>query len=61
MRNTVYSLKNLREAVKSVEHYTVEQAKKLTKEALDSINYRNRSQLHGIHELYGLCKVTGLL
>jgi len=61
MRSMVYSLENLKEAVKSVEQHTVEQAKKVTKEALESINHRNRSQLHGIHELYNLCKVIGLL
>lgn len=61
MRSTMYSLENLKEAVKSVEQHTFEQAKKVTKEALESINHRNRSQQHGIHEFYNLCKVTGLL
>lgn len=61
MRSKVHSLENLKEAVKSVEHYTVEQAKKVAKEALESINHRNHSQLHGIYELYDLCKVAGLL
>ena len=61
LRNTVYSLDSIKEIIKSLEHRPVQQATKATQEALESINHRNRRQLHGIHELYGLCKVTGLL
>ncbi|WP_026700637.1 MerR family transcriptional regulator [Salibacterium aidingense] len=61
MRNTVYSLDNIKEVISSLEHKTVQQAAKVTQDALESINHRNRSQLHGIHELYELCEVTGLL
>lgn len=61
MRNTVYSLESMKEIVKAVEHHSIEQAKRITKEALETLNYRNRAQMHSIHELYHLAEVTGLL
>ncbi|QQK80799.1 MerR family transcriptional regulator [Salicibibacter cibi] len=61
VRNTVYSLDSIKEMIKSLEHRPVQQATRVTQEALESINHRNRSQLHGMHELYGLCEMTGLL
>ncbi|WP_096186562.1 MerR family transcriptional regulator [Evansella halocellulosilytica] len=61
MRHTVYGLENMTDVVKSIEHHSLEQAKKMTKEALAGLNYRIQCQVHGIHELYNLCKVTKLL
>ncbi|MXQ53392.1 MerR family transcriptional regulator [Shimazuella alba] len=60
-RNSVYGLESMRKVVQSVEFHTVYKAKRVLRDALESINLRNQSRFHGIHELYNLCKVTGLL
>jgi DNA-binding transcriptional MerR regulator len=61
LRNSVHCLDSMREIVQSVELHTVHKAKKVLQDALGSINHRNQSRFHGIHELYNLCKVVGLL
>lgn len=61
MRNTIYSMETMKNIVKAVEHSSIEQAKKVTREALETLNYRNQGLMHGVHELYRLCEVTGLL
>ncbi|WP_248926717.1 TioE family transcriptional regulator [Paenibacillus hamazuiensis] len=61
LRSTVYFLKSMKDIVQAVEHQSIEQAKKLTEDAIRSIHERNRHQLRGIHRLIELCKVLRLL
>ncbi|WP_438350613.1 MerR family transcriptional regulator [Paenibacillus sp. FA6] len=60
LRRTVYFLENMKEIVQAVEHQSIQQAKKVTEEALLSIHQRNRQQLYGVHQLVELCKVVEL-
>ncbi|MFX3632775.1 MAG: MerR family DNA-binding transcriptional regulator [Candidatus Pristimantibacillus sp.] len=55
LRNTIYFLKSMKEIVMAIEHGTIEQAKKVTEDAILSINNRNREQLLGVHQLVELC------
>ncbi|MBP1968352.1 DNA-binding transcriptional MerR regulator [Virgibacillus natechei] len=61
LRNLIHYLENIKPVVKAIEHQSIQQAKKVTEDALVGINIRNRSQFHGVHELYQLCKVIGLI
>ena len=45
----------------AVEHQSIEQAKKLVREALSIIHQRIRQQFNGIHKLMELCMELGLL
>ncbi|MCP1308876.1 MerR family transcriptional regulator [Paenibacillus tyrfis] len=60
LRRTVYFLENMKEIVQAVEHQSIEQAKKVTENALVSIHQRNRQQFYGVHQLVELCKELGL-
>ena len=60
LRRTVYFLENMKEIVQAVEHQSIEQAKKVTENALLSIHERNRQQYYGAHQLVELCKELGL-
>lgn len=61
LRNTVYFLKSMKEIVQAVEHQSIEQAKKVTENAILSIHERNRHQFRGVHQLIELCKVSELM
>lgn len=61
LRNTVYFLKNMKEFVQAIEHQNIEQAKKVTEHAVNSINDRNRQQFRGVHQLVELCKTLELM
>ncbi|MBP1989721.1 TioE family transcriptional regulator [Paenibacillus eucommiae] len=61
LRRTVYFLENMKEIVQAVEHQNIEQAKKVTEQALLSIHQRNRMQFYGVHQLVLLCKEVELL
>lgn len=60
LRRTVYFLENMKEIVHAVEHHSIEQAKKVTENALVSIHQRNRQQFYGVHQLVELCQELGL-
>ncbi|OPA75182.1 transcriptional regulator [Paenibacillus selenitireducens] len=61
LRRTVYFLENMREIVQAVEHHSIEQAKKVTEQALQSIHQRSRQQFLGVHQLVELCKELDLI
>ncbi|WP_372632489.1 TioE family transcriptional regulator [Cohnella sp.] len=61
LRSTIYFLKSMKEIVHALDHHSLEHAKKVTEEALRSIDDRNRSQLQGIHRLIELCGTLKLL
>jgi DNA-binding transcriptional MerR regulator len=61
MRNTVYSLKAMKDIIKALEQHSVEKTKTITREALESLNHRNQTQMLCIRELYRLCEVIGLV
>ncbi|AJS58454.1 MerR family transcriptional regulator [Paenibacillus sp. IHBB 10380] len=60
LRRTVYFLENMKEIVRAVEHQSIEQAKKVTENALLNIHQRNRQQFYGVHQLVVLCKEVEL-
>ncbi|MGM1049544.1 DNA-binding transcriptional regulator, MerR family [Paenibacillus uliginis N3/975] len=61
LRRTVYFLENMKEIVQAVEHHSIEKAKKVTEDALISINQRNRQQFRGVQQLVELCDVLELI
>ncbi|MFF0826536.1 TioE family transcriptional regulator [Brevibacillus sp. NPDC003359] len=61
LRNTVYFLNSMKEIVQAVENQSVEQAKKVTADAIKSIHDRNRQQLYGVRRLVELCEVLRLV
>lgn len=61
LRKTVYFLENMKEIVRAVEQHSIEKAKKVTEQALESIHQRNRLQYYGAHQLVELCKEVGLM
>lgn len=60
LRNARYSLRFTKSIVKAVEHDDITLASTVIIEAMEKLNRRNRSMVHGIHELYRLCDLTGL-
>lgn len=60
LRNTVYFLDSMKEIVQAVETHSIEHAKKVTVDALRSIDERNRQQLYGVRRLIELCEVLQL-
>ncbi|MFB9274314.1 TioE family transcriptional regulator [Cohnella cellulosilytica] len=61
LRSTIYFLKSMKEIVHALDHHSLEHAKKVTEEAIRSIDDRNRNQLLGIHRLIELCGVLELV
>lgn len=61
LRGTVYFLSTIKEIVHAVEHQSIEQAKKLTEDAIRTIHERNRQQFLGVHRLVELCQVLKLM
>ncbi|MDK8179854.1 TioE family transcriptional regulator [Paenibacillus sp. UMB4589-SE434] len=61
LRSTVYYLERVKEIIDAVEHHSIDQARKVTEEAIRRIHERNRQQLRGIHQLMELCMVLELL
>ncbi|WP_429841208.1 MerR family transcriptional regulator [Brevibacillus sp. FIR094] len=61
LRNTVYFLTNMKEIVQAVENQSIEQAKKVTADAISSIHDRNRHQMYGVRRLVELCEVLKLV
>lgn len=61
LRRTVYYLERIKEIIQAVEHQSIDQAKKMVREALSAIHQRNRQQFNGIHKLMELCIEEGLL
>ncbi|SDW19178.1 MerR family DNA-binding transcriptional regulator [Paenibacillus sp. CF384] len=61
LRSTVYLLRNLKDIVHAVEHQSVEQAMKLTENAIQGIHARIRNQFQGVHQLVELCKAVKLI
>jgi DNA-binding transcriptional MerR regulator len=57
LRNTSYLLETIKNIIKDVKLHNMEQAKKITKEAMKKLNHRNRSMMNGIYELYRLCEL----
>ncbi|MCC3373261.1 TioE family transcriptional regulator [Cohnella sp. REN36] len=60
LRRTVYFLDRMKEIVKSVEHHSIEQARKVYENALVSIHGRNRLQYEAVGEMVALCRTLGL-
>jgi DNA-binding transcriptional MerR regulator len=60
LRRTVYFLENMKEIVQAVEHQSIEQAKKVTENALLNIHHRNRQQFYGVHQLVQLSREVEL-
>ncbi len=61
LRSTIYFLKSMKDIVRALDHQSLEHAKKVTEEAIRSIDERNRNQLRGIHRLIELCGTLKLL
>ncbi|MBM7563959.1 MerR family transcriptional regulator [Paenibacillus sacheonensis] len=61
LRRTVYFLEKMKEIVKAVEQHSLEKARSVTAEALQSIHARNRRQYDGAHQLVELCRAVGLI
>lgn len=61
LRGTVYFLKSMKEIVQAVENQSIDKAKKITEQAISSINERNRQQYLGLHQLIELCKELNLV
>ncbi|MFS0916454.1 MerR family transcriptional regulator [Brevibacillus sp. 179-C 1.1 NHS] len=61
LRNTVYFLTNMKEIVQAVENQSIEQAKKVTADAIKGIHDRNRQQMYGVRRLVELCEVLKLV
>lgn len=61
LRSNVYFLKRMKDIVKALDHQNVEQAKKLTEDAIRTIHERIRMQFLGVHQLVELCKELKLL
>lgn len=61
LRGTVYFLKSMKEIVQAVENQSIDKAKKITEQAIFSINERNRQQYLGLHQLIELCKELKLV
>ena len=61
LRSTLYFLKSMKEIVEALDHHSIEQAKKVTENAIRSLHDRNRQQFRGVHELVKLCKVLQLM
>jgi len=61
LRNTVYFLQHMKEIVQAVDRQGIEQAKKLTGDAIRSIHDRNRLQFDGVRRLVELCKLLELM
>lgn len=61
MRRTVYFLENIKEVVHALEHHSMEEAQKMTEQALFTLHKRNRDQFWGIQKLMALCHEIGLI
>ncbi|MWV42957.1 MerR family DNA-binding transcriptional regulator [Paenibacillus sp. HJL G12] len=61
LRTTVYFLKSMKDIVMALDHQNIEQAKKLTEDAIRTIHERLRQQLLGVHQLVELCNLLDLI
>ncbi|GIP26853.1 MerR family transcriptional regulator [Paenibacillus sp. J23TS9] len=61
LRSTIYFLKSMKGIVQALDHQNIEQAKKLTEDAISTIHERIRQQLLGVHQLIELCNELELM
>ncbi|MED5018617.1 TioE family transcriptional regulator [Paenibacillus chibensis] len=61
LRSTVYFLKSMKEIIHALDRQHVEQAKKLTEDAIRTIHERIRHQFTGVHQLVQLCQLLELI
>ncbi len=63
LQTAVYSqeIVTLKQAIKELDHHNAEQTKKIAHDIRNYLNKVNREQLRGLHYLYRLCSVLGVL
>ncbi|MGG1878181.1 TioE family transcriptional regulator [Paenibacillus campinasensis] len=61
LRKTVFFLEKIKGIVQAVEHQSIEQARKMMREALSVIHERIRQQFYGVYKLVELCIELGLI
>ncbi|WP_042160772.1 TioE family transcriptional regulator [Paenibacillus gorillae] len=61
LRKTVYFLQTMKDIVDALDNQSLEQARKVTENAIQSIHERIRHQFRGVHRLVELCQLLKLL
>ncbi|WP_413377563.1 MerR family DNA-binding transcriptional regulator [Alkalihalobacillus sp. 1P02AB] len=61
LHHSVYFLKNMKEIIDAMDHQNLAQVKKVTREAVQTIDSINRQQFLGIHSLVELCQELELI
>ncbi|WP_203247545.1 MerR family transcriptional regulator [Sporosarcina beigongshangi] len=61
LRSADYSLDTIKEVLIELDHHNVENARKVAQDSLHYLNQLNSNQFRGVHHLYTVCKLSGLL
>lgn len=61
LRSADYSLDTIKEVLIELDHHNVENARKVAQDSLHYLNQLNSNQIRGVHHLYTVCKLSGLL
>jgi DNA-binding transcriptional MerR regulator len=61
LRSADFSLDIIKEVLTELDHHNVKNARKVAKDSLEYLNHINRNQIRGVHYLYNVCRISGLL
>jgi DNA-binding transcriptional MerR regulator len=61
LRSADYSLDTIKEVLIELDHHNVENARKVAQDSLHYLNHINSNQIRGVHYLYNVCRLSGLL
>ncbi|MGG4094655.1 MerR family transcriptional regulator [Paenibacillus lautus] len=61
LRSANYPLEVIKDVLQELEHHQVDNARRVLKDTLVYLNYRNHNQIRGVHYLYQLCQVLKLM